>query len=141
MRSLKSSLRRPGFMLMEVVLAIGIFAMVATGFAIALAKTSDLAQTAQRRMQVNRILDSALTEALSWPALEPGTTSVTLSEEIGGATVDVDTVIELIEDMENEDGELLQQMFRIEVSAHWYENGSWQKETAETWRYARLYMP
>ncbi|MCU0794698.1 MAG: hypothetical protein MUF31_02065 [Akkermansiaceae bacterium] len=130
-----------GFMLMEVVIAMGIFAMVATGFAIALARTSDLAQAAQRRMQVNRILDSALTAALSSPVLEPGTVSETLSEEIGGATVEVDTLIEPLEELENEDGQLLQQMFRIEVSAHWYENGDWQMESAETWRYARLYQP
>jgi type II secretory pathway pseudopilin PulG len=127
--------------MMEVVLALGIFGMAATAFAIALQRTADAATMAQRRMQIGRILESSLTEALSMPNLEEGKTSVTLLEEIGGAEVEVDTLIEPLLEMENQDGQLLQQMFRIEVSAHWYENGEWVEETAETWRYARLYQP
>lgn len=133
--------RRPGFLMMEVVLALGIFAIAATAFTVALGRTSDAAAMAQRRMQIGRILESSLTEAMSLPTLEEGTTSVTLDEEIGGALVEVDVLVEPLLEMENQDGELLQQMFRIEVSAHWYENGEWMVETAETWRYARLYQP
>ena len=124
----------------EVVLALAIFGIAATAFAVALTRTAEAANFAQRRLQMTRILDSALTEALSYPVLEPGTTSVTLTEEVGGAAVEVDTIIEAIEDMENQDGQLLQQMLRIEVSAHWYEDGAWQEESAETWRYQRLYQ-
>ncbi len=130
-----------GFLLMEVVLAIGIFAIAATGFAVALAKTADAASLAQRRMQITRILDSALREALSLPVLEEGTTTLALREEIGAAPVEIDTTIEILDQLENQDGQLLQQMFRIEVAANWYEDGVWNKETAETWRYGRLYQP
>lgn len=134
--------KRPrGFLMMEVVLALGIFALAATGFAIALAKTSDAAQLSQRRMQINRILESALEEALSLPVLEEGVESVSLKEEVGGSSVEIDTKIEILEEMENMDGQLLQQMYRIEVTAHWYEDGQWQEEMAETWRYGRLYQP
>ena len=139
-RSPKHS-KRAGFLLMEVILALGIFGIAATAFAIALGRTADAAAMAQRRMQIGRILESALTEALSMPALEEGTTSMTLDEEIGGAQVEVDTLIEPLLEMENQDGQLLQQMFRIQVSAHWYDGGAWMEETAETWRYARLYQP
>lgn len=125
----------------EVVLALGIFGIAATAFAVALAQTADAAAFAQRRMQIGRILESSLTEAMSLPTLEEGSTSVTLLEEIGGETVEIDTLIEPLLEMQNEDGETLQQMFRIEVSAHWYENGEWMEETAETWRYGRLYLP
>ncbi|MGB1130097.1 MAG: hypothetical protein ACPG4K_08600, partial [Haloferula sp.] len=106
----------------EVVLALGIFGIAATAFAVALAQTADAAAFAQRRMQIGRILESSLTEAMSLPTLEEGSTSVTLLEEIGGETVEIDTLIEPLLEMQNEDGETLQQMFRIEVSAHWYEN-------------------
>jgi type II secretory pathway pseudopilin PulG len=130
-----------GFLMMEVILAIGIFAIAATGFAVALARTSDAAALAQRRMQITRILDSALREAVSLPTLEEGTTTIALSEEIGGAGVEVDTTIQILDELENQDGQLLQQMFRIEVAANWYENGEWKNEIAETWRYGRLYQP
>lgn len=127
--------------MLEVVLALGIFGMAATAFAVALARTSDAAQLAQRRLQVNRILDSALTATLSLPNMEEGIQTVVLEEEVGGEQVSIDTNIEPIEDLENEDGELLQQMFRITVSAHWLENGEMQEEIAETWRYGRMYQP
>ena len=43
--------------------------------------------------------------------------------------------------MENEDGQILQEMYRIEVKARWFENGDWQDRTVETWRYGRMYQP
>ena len=141
MRSNSQTRNARGFLMMEVVLAIGIFAIAATGFAVALARTSDAAALAQRRMQITRILDSALREALSLPTLEEGTTTVALREEIGAAPVEIDTTIEILSEMENQDGQLLQQMFRIEVAANWYQDGEWKQETAETWRYGRLYQP
>lgn len=134
--------RRPqGFLLLEVILAIGIFGMAAVGFAVAINRTADAASMAQRRMMITRILDSALTEALSLPVLEEGVTTVTLDETLGGTAIEVDTLIEPLEEMMNQDGEILQQMYRIEVSAHWYEAGEWMEESAETWRYGRMYQP
>jgi hypothetical protein len=130
-----------GFLMMEVVLALGIFAIAATSLAVALARTSDAAQMAQRRIQINRILESALNEAISLPVLEVGSETISLKEEIGGAPVEIDTTVELIEDMENLDGQLLQEMYRVKVTANWYENGEWMEETAESWRYGRFYQP
>lgn len=130
-----------GFLMMEVILAIGIFCLAAVGFAIALARTAEVASLAKRQMKITRILDSALTEALSQPVLEEGANTVVLEEELGGASVEIDTVVEPLEDLQNEDGEILQQMYRIQVSAHWYEDGQWMEEMAETWRYGRMYQP
>ncbi|GAA5484351.1 hypothetical protein Hsar01_03595 [Haloferula sargassicola] len=127
--------------MLEVVLALGIFATVGTAFAVALSQTSRAATLAQRRMQINRILDSSLTATLSLPVLEEGTETVALGETIGDAEVEVDTTIEPLEELENQDGEFLQQMYRIQVTAHWFENGAWQEESAETWRYGRMYQP
>lgn len=141
MKTKRQSRNRRGFLMMEVVLAIGVFAIAATGFAIALARTADAAALAQRRMKITRILDSALREAVSLPALEEGVTSVSLDETIGGESVEVDTTVEILEALENQDGAILQQMFRIEVAAIWYEGGVVNEEVAETWRYGRLYQP
>ena len=129
--------QRRGYVLMEVVLAIGVFAIAATGFVVALHRIDQLAAVTQQRMRIMRILDSALKEAVSLPVMEEGKTTVSL-EEMG---VEVETLIQPIEDMENQDGQLLQEMFMIKVTAFWVEGSQWQEESAETWRYARLYQP
>ena len=59
-------------------------------------------------------------------------------EEMG---VEIETIVEPLEELENEEGQLLQEMFRIEVKAVWWELNEWQELSAETWRYARLYVP
>ncbi len=130
------SSRRRGFVLLEVVLAIGVFAIAATGFVVALHRTDELASMAQRELRITRVLDSALKEALSLPVLEEGTTTVDL-EEMG---IEIETLIEPME-IENQDGQLLQEMFRIKVTAFWQEGGQPQQRDAETWRYGRLYQP
>ncbi|MCW1886461.1 type II secretion system GspH family protein [Luteolibacter flavescens] len=129
-----------GFLLLEVVLALGIFGIAATGFAVALQRTADLAALTQRELTTTRLLQSALAEAMSYPVLEEGTTSIAI-DEMAEHGMEIVTTVELLPEMENEDGQLLQEMYRIEVVAHWYENGVPQEQSAETWRYSRLYQP
>jgi hypothetical protein len=119
------------------VLALAVFGIAATGFAVALHRMADVASLAQSELRITRILDSALDETLSLPTLEVGETDT----PVGETGIELHTVIELIEDMENDEGQLLQEMYRIEITAKWYDNGSWQNRTVETWRYGRLYQP
>lgn len=137
MKSTANLQRSRGFLLLEVVLALAVFGIAATGFAVALHRMGDAAELAQREIRITRILDSALDETLSLPTMEEGVTN-TVVEETG---VELDTTIELLEEMENQDGQLLQEMYRIEVKAVWFENGSWQERAVETWRYGRMYQP
>ena len=137
--------RRPnhqprGFLLLEVLLAMGVFAIAVTGFVIALHRTADLASATQRQLRITRLMESALTKAMSQPVLEDGTTSEAVAE-MANEQMEIETTIEPMEEIENEDGQLLQEMFRIEVAARWFENGLPQEEMAETWRYSRLYQP
>lgn len=129
--------RTRGFMLLEVLLALGVFSAAAVGFAVALHRMAATAEMAQREMRVTRILDSALQEALSLPTMEEGVTTVTVVEN----SMEIDTRIEIVDDLENQDGELLQDLFRIEITANWFENGEWQNRSVETLRYARMYQP
>jgi hypothetical protein len=130
----------PGFLLLEALLAIGVFAIAVTGFTMALSRTADLADQAQRELAVTRLLQSALAEAMSYPVLEEGTTSVAV-EERAAQGMEIETTVELLPEIQNEDGQLLQEMYRIEVAARWVENGVPQEQLAETWRYSRLYQP
>jgi len=129
-----------GFLLMEVILALGIFGIAATAFAVALQKTADLAELTNRELTTTRLLQSALAEAMSYPVLEEGTTSVTV-DEMADHGMEIETTVELLPEMQNEDGQMLQEMYRIEVAARWFENGVPQEQIAETWRYSRLYQP
>jgi prepilin-type N-terminal cleavage/methylation domain-containing protein len=128
--------RRGGFALLEVLLAVAVFSMAATGFVVALHKTGEVAAATQREMKITRVLESALHEALSLPTLEEGKTTLELED----SGMEIDTLIEPIE-IENQDGQLLQEMFRIEVTVFWIEDDEWQERSAETWRYGRLYQP
>jgi Tfp pilus assembly protein PilV len=132
--------RRRGFLMMEVVLALGIFGIAVTGFTIAIARTAEVAAMAQRQSQINRLLESSLSEALATPNLEVGRTTVVVEETIAGASVEIDTLVEELTELEAENGQLLDAMYRIEVSAHWFADGEWREEMAETWRYGRLYQ-
>jgi type II secretory pathway pseudopilin PulG len=130
---------RRGFLLLEMVLALGVFGMAATGFIVALHRMADIAALAQSEMRVTRILDSALEETLSLPVLEEGVTEAVAGE--APSEYKLITTIEPLEELENEEGQILQEMFRVEVRARWFENGTWQERSAETWRYGRMYQP
>jgi len=79
---------------------------------------------------------------LSRPSLEEGSEAVDYTEITGDDQSffngEIETIIEPLE-LENEDGQLLQKMFRIEVVFHWQTEDGWQEQSAETWRYADLY--
>ena len=128
---------RRGFLLLEMILALAVFGIAATGFAVALHRMATVAALAQSEMRITRILDSALDETLSLPTLEEGTTNTT----VPGAGIEIDTTVELLDKMENQDGQILQQMYRIEVKARWFENSTWQERIVETWRYGLMYQP
>lgn len=126
-----------GYLLLEVVLAMGIFALAATGFSIALQKSADASDMAAREMQVTRILQSSLDEAISIPTLEEGETSQMLEER----SMEIVTRYEKMEEMENIDGQLLQEMWRITVTAYFMQGNTQLSRSAVTWRYGRLYQP
>ena len=121
--------------MMEVLVALGLFAMVGTALVVAMNQLSELAFNLHRQQRLSRILDSELRRTMSLPNLEEGVEKVTLQE----MDVELETLIEPIEEMENQDGQLLSNMFRIKVSAFWYADGEYQTQSTETWRYARLY--
>ncbi len=126
-----------GFLLLEVVLALAVFGIAATGFAVALNRMAQAASLAQSELRITRVLESALDEALSIPVLEEGVTNST----VGDTGIELDTTIELLKELENEDGQSLQEMYLIKVEARWFENGQWQERAVDTWRYGRMYQP
>jgi prepilin-type N-terminal cleavage/methylation domain-containing protein len=137
MKSTRNSSMKRGFLLLEVVLALAVFGIAATGFAVALHRMGAAAELAQRELRITRILESALDEAISEPTLTVGVTNTTVAE----TGIEIDTQIQALENLENEKGELLQEMYLVRVTAHWFENGIAQERSVETWRYGRMYQP
>lgn len=133
----QASRGRRGFLLLEVIFALAIFGIAATAFAVAFHRMYQAADLAQSEMRITRMLESSLNEAISVPTLEEDTTSYLLIER----DTEIETKVERLEDLENEDGQLLQEMYRITVTARWYQDGAQRERSAETWRYARLYQP
>ncbi|HVJ45737.1 MAG TPA: type II secretion system protein [Luteolibacter sp.] len=134
--SARNSVRR-GFLLLEVVLAMAVFGIAATGFVVALNQMAKTAHLAQQELRITRILESALDEAISLPTLEEGTTTVVVPD----TDIEIDTTVELLKEIENQDGQLLQEMYRVNVTAHWFAENAWQERSAETWRFGRMYQP
>lgn len=126
-----------GFLLLEMVLALAVFGIAATGFAVALRRMADVAALAQSELRITRVLESALDEALSVPVLEEGM----IESEAGETGIELVTTVELLKELENEEGQLLQEMYSIKVEAKWFENGQWQNRAVDTWRYGRMYQP
>ncbi len=134
-------------MLLEIVIAMGLFASVSVALVKALHMTSSAALVIQDEMRVQRILKSAMIDALSNPDIQEGEQMRDLMEITGDGgdqlpflRGELETIIEPME-LENEEGQLLQNMFRIRVIFYWYANGEDRQQSIETWRYAPLYKP
>ncbi len=128
---------RRGFLLLEVIFALAIFGIAATAFAVAFHRMAQAADLAQNELRITRMLESSLNEAISVPTLEEDTTSYILAER----DTEIETKVEKLEDLENEDGQPLQEMYVITVTARWFQDGAQRERSAETWRYGRLYQP
>ena len=57
----KVSRKKRGFLLLEVVLALAVFAIACTGLTVAFHRMAGAANLAQSELRITRILDSALT--------------------------------------------------------------------------------
>ncbi len=134
---LRVPLKNRGFLLLEMILALAVFGMAATGFAVALNRMAAAASLAQSELRITRILDSALDETIFLPVMEEGITTT----PVGKTGIELETEIKLLEDLETTEGQKLQEMYVITITAKWFENSTWQERSVETWRYSRMYQP
>ncbi len=135
--SCRPTIQKSGFLLLEVVMALAVFSIAATGFVVALHSMGNSAQLVQSELRITRILESALDETLSLPVLEEGVTNTPVVD----TDIEIDTTVKILDELQNEDGQLLQEMYSIQVEAKWFENGQWQQRSIDTWRYGRMYQP
>jgi hypothetical protein len=135
MKVLPSSGRENGFMMAEVILALGIFTIVATSYSKALATLWRTTAYVKEKQVITQIMDSALNEALYLQRLEEGSTEVYIEER----DLDLETIVVPLEEMETIDGNFLQNMWQVTVIARFEQDGQYQERVVRGWRYLPLY--
>lgn len=119
----------------EVILALGIFTIVATSYSKALATLWRTTAYVKEKQVITQIMDSALNEALYLQRLEEGSTEVYIEER----DLDLETIVVPLEEMETIDGNFLQNMWQVTVIARFEQDGQYQERVVRGWRYLPLY--
>ena len=135
MKVLSSRGRENGFMMAEVILALGIFTIVATSYSKALATLWRTTAYVKEKQVITQIMDSALNEALYLQRLEEGSTEVYIEER----DLDLETIVVPLDEMETIDGNFLQNMWQVTVIARFEQDGQNQERVVRGWRYLPLY--
>ena len=135
MKVLSSRGRENGFMMAEVILALGIFTIVATSYSKALATLWRTTAYVKEKQVITQIMDSALNEALYLQRLEEGSTEVYIEER----DLDLETIVVPLEEMETIDGNFLQNMWQVTVIARFEQDSQYQERVVRGWRYLPLY--
>ena len=131
-RAHSQSIARSGFVLLEVVLALALFATVAVGMTNALDQMGRANRVGRQDAQVMRVLESVLAEVAHQPELKPKTFSFPLTDDRIGAAASIQK-IKLITKNKVE----LSHMFLIRAEA-WFQDGrdKLMKRSMETYVYS-----
>ncbi len=117
-----------GFTLLEIMLAVTVFAIAVVGLLSALGTTVDAATAFNREAQVAFALQNQLAEAREEPWTGPGS-ETTGPDELG---VTYTREIEPLE-LPNGDGPPLDRMYRLRITAQWGSADQEQTEMAEVY--------
>ena len=139
MRHTIQSRARSGFTILEVLLALAIFTSMAVGVTTALNMVAVGSVRSGEEVRMIRNLETLLTEASKAAQFEEGTLYLGAENQGTADEVNYERIIEELE-MENMDGQQLQQMWRIAIVASYQRNGELVERVAETFRYEPLYQ-
>lgn len=121
-----------GFVLLEVMLALAIFATVAVGMTNALDQMARSARSSRQEAQVLRVLESVLAEVAHQPELKPKSFSFPVTDDRIGASASIQKIEPITKAKVK-----LDHMFLIRAEA-WYQDGREQlmKRSMETYVYS-----
>ena len=122
--------------IMEVLVALGVFGLAAMGLIKALTVAAQTAVVSQLELRMILRLQSTLTEYSKIARIEEGRWQSD-PDELGVWT---ETEVVPLEDIQNSEGQILNDMFRIRVTGYYDNFGQVGEMSAETLRYARLYQ-
>jgi type II secretory pathway pseudopilin PulG len=132
--------RRRGMVMMEMIVAIGLFGVMVTVLLQGLTQIAQSAALSRTELRMLLRLQSELNKYSKWPRIQEfeNQTIETNPDEIGVWTK---TQIIKMEDIQNMEQQPLQDMYEIVVTAYsdTLGNGEIHEQSASTLRYARLY--
>lgn len=123
--------------LFEVLLALAIFAIAAISLVEAINQIGHAVLEARQYRTVEQGLESVLDEYSKLPVLDEMEKQIKPGKDGIAYQVKVSNV----RDAKNQEGRILQGMFRIQVVARWEENRAPMERTVETMRYLGLFQP
>ncbi|MEM6912091.1 MAG: prepilin-type N-terminal cleavage/methylation domain-containing protein [Verrucomicrobiota bacterium] len=124
-----------GFVLMEVIVAMTVFALVGIALTQAISQIGQVALESRRSAMARAALASTMAEIRATLELQAGEYEF----EADANGVLVRATIEALEEVENQDGQPLNNLVSVQLQAEWLRRGQIQVETAEFLRYLPLY--
>lgn len=139
--SFSRQVREAGFTLLETMLAVFIFGMAAVALMEAINTSGRTSLDARRKGNIQMRLDNLLLEATRDPLWAADTrvqvaTERTVEENGFKYTIKREPL-----ELENVDGQPLQGLYHVQVSARWLEGGRERTAVAETWAYPLMFRP
>lgn len=130
-------MKRAGFTLFEVLLALAVFSMAAVALVATLNQIGEAAYEARQYRTIELNLESLLDEYSKMPQLQE------LDEELptGPDGIGYRVTISEVTDLQNQDGVALNGIFRILVVAAWQEGRDKMSLEAETMRFSGAFLP
>jgi type II secretory pathway pseudopilin PulG len=123
--------------LLEVLMALAVFAIAATALVTALNGIGQAVLEARTFRNVDLGIESLMDEYSKSPLLEETEKDI----KAGKDGVAYQVRVSQVKDMRNKTGQPMQGFFKIEVTARWSEDQQPMEVKAETLRYAGLFQP
>jgi prepilin-type N-terminal cleavage/methylation domain-containing protein len=138
-RTRASALRlsKSGMTLLEVLMALAVFAIAATALVTAINGIGQAVLEARTFRNVDLGVESLMDEYSKSPLLEETKKDI----KAGADGVSYQVRVSQVQDMRNKDNRPMQGFFKIEVTARWSEDQQPMEVKAETLRYAGLFQP
>lgn len=137
MKSRLQSSKRQGFSLLEVMLALAIFASAGVMLVATINEIGTITMQARTLRNVEQGMESLLDEHSKAPQM------MELDKDVkaGQDGIAYKITVRPLEDLKNQDNQVLNGLFLIRVQARWEEDGQPMDMAAETIRYAGMYLP
>lgn len=126
-----------GMTLFEVLLALAIFAISAVSLVTAINQIGQAVLEARQYRNVEQGIESILDEYSKAPQLDDMEKEIKPGKDGVAFTVQITS----LRDAKNQEGRILQGLFRIRVIARWKENREPMELEAETLRFVNLFQP
>jgi prepilin-type N-terminal cleavage/methylation domain-containing protein len=129
--------RDHGFSLLEVLMALALFATAAVALVETINEIGNITLLSRTLRTVDQGIESVLDEYSKMPQMQE------LEEDIkaGADGISYRVVVKSLDNIKNQENQVLGGLFGIKVTAKWLNDGQPMENSAETVRYAGMFLP